>query len=81
MRLTQEQSYGIATIVMLYVMFALFRKVFINQQIDFAEIIIDSILITVWLGMTKYIVNNLVYQQYVYPDFKKNREPTKNDNK
>ena len=51
------------------------------MQIDFAEIIIDSILITVWLGMTKYIVNNLVYQQYVYPDFKKNREPTKNDNK
>ncbi len=68
MRLTELQSYEISTVVTLFIIFNIFRKIFTNQSMDFGEIVLDGILFFACLGMTKLIANNIVYQPYVDPE-------------
>jgi hypothetical protein len=68
MRLTELQSYEISTIILLFIIFNIFRKIFTNQTMEFGEIILEGILLFACLGMTKLIVNNIVYQPYVDPN-------------
>jgi FlaA1/EpsC-like NDP-sugar epimerase len=54
---------GVMTVLfMIFMQFVL--KIFLNQKIDSSQILVTTLLFSIWIGMTKMFTNFMVSQNY-----------------